>query len=252
MPVTLKDIAEKAGVSRSTVSRALNGQGRMTDETRNYIKTIAKEMGYVPNFLAQSLHETRTRMIGVVITSVSDPFISELIDGIEQVADNTGYTIFLGASRFNPEKEIETVLKFYQRQVDGIIIQTSHLLSFTDPRLENVDVPIVLINDEAHLSAFNNVTIDSEIEVKKAVDYLFSIGHHNIGYVGSSVRYNSNKRRLDGYRAAYNTQGLNVNESHIFSIPMMSDYETGQKVLDRILDTNVTAVFCYNDMIAIG
>ena len=252
MPVTLKDIAEKAGVSRSTVSRALNGQGRMTETTRNYIKSIAEEMGYFPNFLAQSLHETRTHMIGVVITAVSDPFISELIDGIERVADTTGYTIFLGASKFDPEKEIETILKFYQRQVDGIIVQTSHVLSFNDPRLENVDVPIVIINDEAEVSTFNNVTTDSEAEVKKAIDYLFSIGHRNIGYIGSPVRLNSNKRRLAGYRASYKDHGLVVNESHVFSPPMMSDYETGQKILDRVLDTDVTAVFCYNDMIAIG
>lgn len=252
MPVTLKDIAERAGVSRSTVSRALNGQGRMKEATRNYIKSIAAEMGYMPNFLAQSLHETTTKMIGVVITAVSDPFTWELIEGIEQTADSAGYTIFLGMSNFDPEKEMDTILKFYQRRVDGIVVQTAHVLNFNDPRLHNIDVPIVLINDEANLNIYNNVTIDSRIEVKKAVDYLFSIGHTKIGYIGSSMRLNSNRQRLAGYRAAHTAHGLQINESYIFSIPMMSDYEIGQRILDRVLDTNVTAVFCYNDTIALG
>ena len=252
MPVTLQDIAEKAGVSRSTVSRALSGQGRMTAETRNYIKSIAEEMGYFPNFLAQSLHDTKTRMIGVVITSVADPFIWELVEGIEQVADSQGYTIFLGASRFDPEKEIDRILKFYQRRVDGIIVQTAHLTNFNDPRIERVDVPIVLINDEVNLRIYNNVTIDSHAEAKKAVDYLFSIGHRRIAYVGSSVRIQSNKQRLIGYQDACKANGQSVNESYIFNLPMMSDYETGRRILDRVLDTDVTAVFCYNDMIAIG
>ena len=253
MAVTLEDIAQKAGVSRSTVSRALSGQGRMSVETRAHIQELAREMGYIPNFLAQSLHETKTRMIGVVITSVSDPFIWELIEGIEQVADSAGYTIFLGASKFDPDKELETILRFYQRRVDGIIIQTAHLRSFNDPRFENVDVPIVLINDEVvNLRIHSNVTIDSRIEAKKAVDYLFSIGHQKIGYIGSSVRILSNKSRLGGYQDAYIANGQSINESYIFNLPMMSDYETGHRILDRILDTDVTAVFCYNDMIAIG
>ncbi|MCB9452849.1 MAG: LacI family DNA-binding transcriptional regulator [Anaerolineaceae bacterium] len=252
MPVTLKDVAQKAGVSRSTVSRALNNTGRMTEETRNHIKTIAAEMGYVPNFLAQSLHETRTRTIGVVITSISNPFISELVEGIEEVADNSGYTIILGASKFDPEKEIKTILKFYQRRVDGIIVQAAHLTNFDDRRLESIDIPIVLINDEINIGTYNNVSTDSRVEVKKAVNYLFSIGHRHIGYIGSSLRMHSNRNRRMGYEDAHEENGQPINESHIFSLPMMSDYETGRKILDRVLDTNVTAVFCYCDMIAIG
>ena len=251
MPVTLKDIAEKAGVSRSTVSRALNGQGRMTEETRNYIKSLAEDMGYFPNFLAQSLHETRTNMIGVVITAVSDPFTSELIEGIEQVADTAGYTIFLGASKFDREKEIDTILKFYQRQVDGIIVQASHLSDFNEPQFENIDVPIVLINVETNLHV-HNVTIDSRAAAKTAIDYLFSIGHQKIGYIAPSARTRSNKHRQMGYQDAYVAKEHQLNESYIFHLPMMSDYETGYKALDKVLDTDVTAVFCYNDMIAIG
>lgn len=253
MSVTLKDVAVKAGVSLSTVSRALNGQGRMAETTRSYIKNLANEMGYFPNYLAQILHEAQTKMIGVVITSVSDPFVAELVEGIEQFADSAGYTIFLGTSKFDPNKEKETILKFYQRRVDGIIVHKTHTSNFVDTHFESLDIPIVLINDEFDLSKYNNVTIDSKSEAKKAVDYLLSIGHERIAYVGSSIRFRSNWQRLQGYREAFLQRGMAVNEAHIFYLlPIMSDYETGRKALNYLLDTNVTAVFCYDDMIALG
>ncbi|MEO1286446.1 MAG: LacI family DNA-binding transcriptional regulator [Chloroflexota bacterium] len=251
MPVTLQDIATRVGVSPSTVSRALNGQGRMKEDTRKYIKSIAEEMGYVPNFLAQSLHDTKTRMIGIVITSVADPFTSQLIEGIEQVADSADYTLFLGASKFDIEKEIDIILKFYQRRVDGIIVQTSHLQTIADPRIETIDVPIVFINNES-ISNAHNVTIDSRAEAKKAVDYLFSIGHRKIGFVNPPTKRHSNERRLLGYQDAHEAQGQVVNPAYIFRMPMLSDYETGREALNQILDTDVTAVFCYDDMIALG
>ena len=253
MPVTLQDIAEEAGVSRSTVSRALNGQGRMTDETRNYIKSLAEEMGYSPNLLAQSLHDAKTHTIGVVITSVGDPYVQKLVEGIEEVANNAGYTILLGASKFDAEKEIETILNFYQRRVDGIIVHAAHLSASNSNRLASIDVPIVLITNMADdIGTYHHVTIDERKESMKAVDYLFAIGHRNIGYVNSPVRPYLNERRLAGYKDAHNANRQPIDVGHIIRLPTMSDFETGFRALDMILDTNVTAVFCFNDAIAIG
>ena len=252
MAVTLQDIALRAGVSRSTVSRALNGTGRMSEDTRHAIQQLAKEMGYIPNFLAQSLHEDKTQMIGVVITSVGDPYNWDLVEGIEQVADRAGYTIFLGTSKFDPKKEMEMILKFYQRRVDGLIVQTAHLTDFQDQRFASINVPIVLVNDETDSIQHNNVTVNSRAAAKKAVGYLFSLGHRKIGYISLPLRIYSNRRRLEGYRDAFAQYGQPLNEDYVFALPAMPDHETGYNMLARVLEAGVTAVFCYNDMIAIG
>ena len=120
--VSIKDIAELAGVSHSTVSRALHGRGRMSEETRMRIIALAEDVGYTPDALARGLVSGETRTIGVVVTTIADPFVVQIVDGIESVAQEAGYSVFLSASHNDPDREMAVVETFRQRRVDAVIV----------------------------------------------------------------------------------------------------------------------------------
>lgn len=123
--ISIQDIARKAGVSHSTVSRALRDNPLISPQVREEIKRIAQEMNYVPNAPAQSLLSSRTDTIGVVVTSIADPFFAEVVEGIEQVARSAGLSVVLSASHRNVEQEIAAIDNFSRRRVDGILVADS-------------------------------------------------------------------------------------------------------------------------------
>ena len=109
MPVTIKDIARAAGVSHTTVSRALRGSPAISEQTTARIRHLAEDMGYMPSAVAQSLLSRRTYTIGVVITTIADPFTVQIVGGVEEVAQAAGYSVFLSTSHNNPDQELEVV-----------------------------------------------------------------------------------------------------------------------------------------------
>ena len=120
MPTSIKDIARWAGVSHSTVSRALRNSPHIPEKTAERIRKIATDAGYAASAVARSLVTQKTHAIGVVVTSVADPFNGEVVDGIEEVANQHGYSVLLATSQTDPEREIMVVRSFHERRVDGI------------------------------------------------------------------------------------------------------------------------------------
>ena len=115
MPITIDEIARQLGVSRSTVSRALKNHPRISQETRLRVQEAAQALGYIPNYLAQSLSSHRTRSVGIMFTHRSDPFVWAVIQGIEQTAFEHGYTIFVGLAHGDRDKEIAVIEEFRRR-----------------------------------------------------------------------------------------------------------------------------------------
>ncbi len=127
MAVSIKDIARLAGVSHSTVSRALNRSPLIPLETAERIQQIAKEQGYTASAVARSLVTRKTEAIGVVVTSIADPFNGEVVAGIEEVANQEGYSVVLATSQADPTREMAVVRSFRERRVDGILVASSRL-----------------------------------------------------------------------------------------------------------------------------
>src|SRR5512138_368450 len=123
--ISIKDIARQAGVSYSTVSRALHDNPLISHEVRTRIQELAKSMGYTPNALAQGLLSHRTDSIGMVITTISDPFFVDVLSGVEEVAQESGYSILMATSNNDPEREIKVIETFSRRRVDGVIVAAS-------------------------------------------------------------------------------------------------------------------------------
>jgi len=147
--ISIEDIARAAGVSHSTVSRALRDNPLISADVRERIQQLAHEMGYTPNAIAQSLQRRRTSTIGLVVTSIADPFWGDVMKGVEEVARAAGFSVILSASHNDPDQEMTIIETFHRRRVDGVLVAASRITSNYRERLNRIRVPTVLINSQA-------------------------------------------------------------------------------------------------------
>jgi LacI family transcriptional regulator/LacI family repressor for deo operon, udp, cdd, tsx, nupC, and nupG len=255
--VSIGDIARIAGVSHSTVSRALHDNPLISLDVRAHIQRLAREMGYTPNAIAQSLQQRRTDTVGLVVTSIADPFYADVVKGIEEEARRASLSVFLSASHNDPAQEMNVIEIFHRRRVDGIIIASSRIGNRQTERLARVRVPIVLINDDAQRDEMQSATVDDYAGARLALEHLLGLGHRAIGYIGAGSRARSNNRRMAGYESALAEAGITPPAEWVAVAPPddelpEQDMASGRTLLLRLLDAGVTAVFCYNDMIAVG
>lgn len=250
--VSIKDIAEQAGVSHSTVSRALQGTGRMSEETRARILELADELGYTPDALAQSLVRGSTRTVGVVVTTIADPFVAGIVAGIEEVAGQAGYTVLLGASHMNPDREIEVVENLRQRRVDAVIVTASRVGDHYSRHLQRFGAPIVLVNNMVKGEYLYAITCEQTEGANQAINYLIRLGHKRIAYIGSPSRQLSSQMRQQGYETALNDAGIPIDPALIVNPPGAQDVIAGQTALQQLWPARPTVIFAYNDLTAIG
>lgn len=259
--VSIKDIAEEAGTTHSTVSRALRDSPKISDETRKRVKRIAKEMGYTPNAVAQSLQTDRTNAIGLVVTSIADPFFADVVKGVEEVAQPAGFSVLLNSSHNDPEQEIQVIETFHRRRVDGLLVASSRMGSNYVDRMSRIEVPVVLINSEAEEDSrfLHSVSVDDQDGIRQAVQHLIDLGHRCIGYVGVRNRPLSNQRRKEGYLQSMRDEGIQPRDEWIGIAPINetetgpnSDVTAAGRVVPDLIEAGVTAILSFNDMVAVG
>jgi DNA-binding LacI/PurR family transcriptional regulator len=256
---SISDIARAAGVSHPTVSRALRDSPLISAAVRERIQRLAQEMGYTPNAIAQSLQTRRSNTIGLVVTSIADPFLGDVVKGVEAVAHAANISVFLSTSSNDPDQEMAIIETFHRRRVDGILVAASRITSNYKGRLDRIKVPTVLINSQAE-SQYKSlywVSVDDRKGAQFAVEHLLRLGHCSIGYLGVESRPKSNQQRLEGYQQALAGAGVSYLDTLVeiapsIGTPHEEDLAAGQALLSRLLDVGVTAIFCYNDMVAIG
>jgi DNA-binding LacI/PurR family transcriptional regulator len=254
MRVSIKDIARAAGVSHPTVSRALSDSPLISEETKARVQRLAQEMGYSPNALARGLVTRQTYSVGVVVTTIADPFVAEIVQGIEVTAHDHGYTVILCNSESVPEREIASVEMLRSKRVDGVIVTASRVGALYLEYLEQIGGPIVLINnhnEESGRYTFS-VTVDNRHGGRLATEHLVQLGHRRIAYVAGPANHSSDLDRLAGYRQALVEGGIEPDPT--LAITGNGRPDGGEQALQAILalDPRPTAVFCYNDMTAIG
>ena len=254
MPVTVKDIARKAGVSHSTVSRALHDSSLIADETVQRVQQIANEMGYSPSAAARTLKTNRSQFLGVVLSNVDDPFFSELLQGIESGVQGSGYSLFIAAAHRDPERKHEIVQAMVEHRVDGVIIcSTSFSEKQSGQRFAQYGVPLVVINNQAAEDFRYSIYHDDVDGSRQVTHHLIELGHRKIAYLGNSLSGRTTLDRLTGFRLEMESNGLAVPAEYIHEAPG-GDPENGIGASKHFLDLHQrpTAIICYNDMLAIG
>jgi DNA-binding LacI/PurR family transcriptional regulator len=249
---SIKDIAKLARVSHPTVSRALQNSPLVNAKTAEKIRRIARESGYRASAVARGLVTRRTRTIGLVVTTIADPFTSEVVSGIEQTANDYGYCVFLADSNADPEREKKIVQSFAEQRVDGIIVTSSRVGALYLPLLSEMMVPIVLVNDQ-HPGAFvHSVMISNQEGTRAVTQHLVGLGHSRIAYLGDRFGYQSDTERFAGYCDALDAAGIPLRPELV----VRGDGKPAAAVvaMNHLLMLNdlPTAVCCYNDMTALG
>ena len=250
--ISIKDIARLAKVSHSTVSRALHSDPQVSAATAARIRRIAEKAGYRASAAARSLVVGRSKTIGVVATNIADPFVAGVVSGIEDMEEKHGYSVFLANSNADPEREVRVVRAFEERRVDGIIVTSSRVGALYVPVMERLRVPVVLLNNQ-HPSEFaHSVLIDNLEASYQATRHLIDLGHWRIAYVGDQFGYQSDTERCGGYRRALEEARIKFDPALVVHGDGMP--EGGAQAMAQLLalPKRPTAVFCYNDMSALG
>jgi DNA-binding LacI/PurR family transcriptional regulator len=249
---SIKDIARIARVSHPTVSRALQNSPLVNPKTAERIRKIASESGYRASAVARGLVTRRTRTVGLVVTTVADPFASEVVCGIEQTASDHGYCVFLADSNADPERERKVVQAFAERRVDGIIVTSSRVGALYLPLLSEMMVPIVLVNDQYPGAFVHSVMIGNLEGSRAAAKHLVGLGHTRIAYLGDQFGYQSDVERFAGYKEALDEAGIPFLPE--FAVHGDGKPEAAMQAMDKLLALAhpPTAICCYNDMSALG
>lgn len=252
-PATIKDIARRAGVSHSTVSRALRGSSLISDETTERIRLIALEMGYHPSAAARSLKTNQTKALGVIVRNIDDPFFSEILQGIEDIAQADGYSLFISSSQNETDRERMIVKAMREHRVDGVIICSTAFSTGQSRELVEQSIPIVVVNNQAaedYRYAIHHDDVDGSRQLTR---HLIGLGHRRIAYLGNAVSGRTTLDRLSGFRLEMEAAGLHVAEEYVHQVPG-GEPEHGLAGLEHFLNLprRPTALVCYNDMMAIG
>ena len=250
--VTLKDVAKVAGVSYATVSRAVSGSPEISEETRRRILKICKEMGYTPNSIARSMVKRCTNILGLIVPSLNNPFMSELTADLEIYARNRGYNLMVCNSSYDHDLELEVFSLLIGRQVDGVIMIPVGHEPYDSLSALTRQVPTVFISENMQNYPENYVSVDNYRGMQIATEYLYGLGHRDILYFGARSDSKTHELRLDGYLSSCEKLGL---APHV----LRSSYSRSSREVGYTLASDYfsrprqeTAILCSADMLAIG
>ncbi len=253
MRITLADVAQAAGVSLSTASRALtNASHPMSQRTRRAVVEAAHHLGYRPNLVARSLRAARSLTLGIIVETIASPFTPLIIRGIQDYIDEFGYHGIILNANWDPEMETAAIDRLSERQVDGFILVESYIRS-SEQIAEISDKPHVFV-----LRLFNalcpaSVLEDNQHGAYLAIQHLLGLGHRRIGFVNGSLAWSAAPVRQQGYVDALSHAGIKV-DPRLISHPDDWLEEDGYKGTQQLLEQEAppTAIFAGNDVLALG
>lgn len=250
-PVTLLDVAREAGVSPSTVSRILNGTATVSAAKRKAVEDAIKNMGFEPNPLAQSLKSGRSMTVGIVVQDISSPFFSEILRGVDDGLNSTGYASVIVSGHWNASEEAARIKLLLARKVDGLIllsgrIEDKAVLQFATQR------PIVATGRSLKSATAIGFKLDNQNGAYQAVRHLIELGHRRIAFVTGPSNNTDANERLAGYKQALKSADIPFEPGLVVE----GDFHeaSGLMAVNRLFDTQqqFSAIFAGNDLIAYG
>ncbi len=255
MAVTLNDIASKAGVSVSTVSRVLNNKTkkyRISAETESLIIKAAKKLNYRPNQLARGLRLKKTHTIGLIVPDISNPFFAHVTRIIQTHAYQAGYSLIVCNTDEDIETELEQVELLISKGVDGFIVMPVGTTFSHIKKLMDDSVPLVLLDRSFDGLETNSVVVDNYTGAYKATEYLISMGHSRIAVIQGLPDTYTNNARVKGYLDALRDAGIEVNRNYIVGKDFRKENGYIETKFLLGLEQPPTAVFTTSDLITLG
>ncbi|TCO79362.1 LacI family DNA-binding transcriptional regulator [Marinisporobacter balticus] len=253
MSITIKDVAKKAGVSISTVSRVINSSKPVSSEIRQKVLKIIEDTGYQPNPIARSLVMKKSQLIGVVVPDISNFFIGEILNGIEEIGKMYGYDILLCNTYGQLEQELRYLNLLQAKQVEGIVFMTWKLQDQLVEYIEKIDTPVVLINRNTSKLLIPSVSIDNFQAAYEMTKYIFDNGHKKIALIRNSLDQDAfGFDQFRGYQKALEENGLEIDDNLVRygNFKLENSYEIVKEFIQK--DILPTAIFATSDVMAIG
>lgn len=245
---SIREVAKIAGVSASTVSRVMNGTANVDDEKKQRVLEAIKETGFVPNELARALYKKSSKIIGVIIPDIENPFFSELAKAVEEAAYRNGYRILLCNSDNNPDKEATNIQMLTQMKADGIIMTTN--CESTSKVVGDCPIPVVMVDRQlAEGGEIAYIESNHYEGGRLAAEHLVECGCRNIVCLRGPMWYSSGQQRYQGY--------LDICKKHKLKeqyVECTYDYENGKKAAKEAIRRypNLDGIIACNDMVAIS
>ncbi|MCE0827364.1 MULTISPECIES: LacI family DNA-binding transcriptional regulator [Buttiauxella] len=251
--VTMLDVALRAGVSKATVSRVLNGIGQVKETTREQVFSAMEELGYRPNFLARSLANRSSNSVGLVVSTFDGFYFGRLLQQASRQTEVWGKQLIVTDGHDTPQKELEAVQMLVDRHCDAIVLYTRFMSERTLLSLMNsIKVPLVVINRDVSQARDRCVFFEQQDAAFKATDYLIQQGHRDIACITVPISTPTGQARLMGYRQALQKHSIAFSEDRVKYGD--SSMELGHKLCQELLESRVpfTALFACNDDMALG
>jgi DNA-binding LacI/PurR family transcriptional regulator len=251
MSITIRDVAKESGVSAMTVSRVINNTGQVAIETRKKVEKAMKKLDYTVNLSAKNLVTNKTWTIGVIVPDITNPFFASLVKAGEKICTDRGYSLMIGNSDGNMDIERRYVHDYKARMCEAIImvaprIEDSELIEL------NAQIPLVVVDRKVECDDIVQVYLDNTKGTQVATKYLLGLGHRKIGFVMGPDAVPNSHTRFNGYLKAIAEYGVAFDPKFVFQGDFL--VETGISALDYFnsLEEKPTAIFCSNDLMAIG
>jgi DNA-binding LacI/PurR family transcriptional regulator len=254
--VRLKDIAERAGVSIMTVSKALRDEPDISESTKTRLRLMAQEMGYVPDSTAQGLRNKKTKLFGLIIPSLANPIYVRMLLAIQERAYELGYDVLLGYTLHKSEREEICIRRFLSRRVDGLFVSPVYRIEAESRIYQELlarKIPTVVLGHTAPFcSHFVNVEADDLTAGMAVTQHLLQLGHKRIAFLAGPPATPWTRERFEGYRKALRQAGLDVDEKLIFQAG--ETLEDGGKAAVQMINeaSDATAIQAVNDLVAAG
>ena len=252
MTVTIRDIAKKAGVSVSTVSRVMNNKPDVKEETIKIVNETVKKLGYRPNPAARGLVLQKAGVIGLITSDITNPNFPELARGVVNRARASGFSVMFFDAVKDSKVEMEAIQLLKSKQVDGIILNFSASLTEELKKLRAESFPVVQIYRRRNNPGISTVALNNINSAKEAVSYLIGLGHKRIGHISTGENFKSGSERIEGYKRALALADINYDKK-LLEIGN-NNIDTGRECMLRLLKLKnpPTAVFVAHDVMAVG
>ena len=248
----IQQVAKRANVSTATVSRVLNGFPGVREKTVERVRRAIAEMNYVPNPNARSLRVGKTRLFGLIVSDVNNPFFPELIDAFEALASAQGIEVIFTHTNYDPARLKSCIRRMVERSVDAIAVMTSEVEEASLGQAVRAGVPVVLMNQRKLAGRYPNIPVEYATGFREALVHLLALGHRDIGFISGPTSLNSAQGRKDAFKSALRAHGLTVRSEWIAAGNMRVD--GGRTAMEHLLAANPrpTAVLASNDLMAVG
>lgn len=252
--VRLIDIADRLGITKVSVSKALRDHGDISEETREQVKKMATEMGYTPNLLARSLSSNRSHTLGVVVPKIAHTFFSSVIEAVQEEATRRGYGIVLAVSSESAALERQHIDRLLSMRVDGLLVSVSKEAPDLEiyERVRQQGVPLVFFDRQIDGLGFSSVTVDDREAARRAVEHMIELGHREIVHVAGTDEVSIGRQRRAGYEDALRAHGIPVREDLVVGHGF--DEWEGYRAMRGFLATGLRpeAVFAVTQPVGIG